>query len=604
MVKQSKVNPFLSLIIGLFISIIIFGWLSVLNVHAEDGAVQLDGLKYTFDKNNKYMCSKSENAERILEGADTYGTFSISGNIVNVDCINDIPIYGVSGEDIISLTYSYTDKYLKASNEEWHLVSDSCKEVDGISLNDKIQKGAIVIQTSKDGAKWVDTYFSSNVFENIANQTEKFYDTTDIQLKNGCYYKIYVVYALGKKTGWKTEYKRCAECYFFYAYNVEENIELEAAKDDLKYCFSEKINTGLDNGYSNVIEIDKNDPHFGWNLGEFYVRGYTKQTQENDGTIVFLENTGDKVVLYFDLLQDIDALNGNEKLSISNDDKGYDKYFEIPQTYMGRGTLIVRYTDYENKVHDPIIYTDYLSAILSPGADTMIELYGEGDYEVSLDYEIKNSNNALSIPKYTNYKIFFKFSIRNGKCMVYPMDAVTGSELSSSSYTENGFVLDLAYSRYLDLMVKRQLMDESGNLVEDKVFDNLAKNGSTFTEEGLYTITARNRYTDQMISKVIYVGTRDMLKAVAKSGLGLEEVKKLVDRGAEIDKYGNIDVSLIEKDISIGKQNNSITTYICICLGIAVAVLVFVVVLLASSRRRCIILTRELKEKLSEYENK
>ena len=188
--------------------------------------------------------------------------------------------------------------------------------------------------------------------------------------------------------------------------------------------------------------------------------------------------------------------------------------------------------------------------------------------------------------------------------MVYPMDAVTGSELSSSSYTENGFVLDLAYSRYLDLMVKRQLMDESGNLVEDKVFDNLAKNGSTFTEEGLYTITARNRYTDQMISKVIYVGTGDMLKAVAKSGLGLEEVKKLVDRGAEIDKYGNIDVSLIEEDISIDKQNNSAMTYICICLGIAVAVLICVVVLLVSSRRRYIILTRELKEKLSEYENK
>jgi len=605
MKKQMGIKNVISVVFGVFLAAIFVCCCGSTSVYAEDGVVRVKGCRYDLGKGSHYDLEKASEITIVSDGADTYGSFFVGGNIVCTDDIEGVSIYGVS-EDVLTFTYAYTDKLLTASNEEWHLVSDSEKKVDGISVDEKIGKGAIIIRTSKDGSKWVDTYSNVNVFEKKPNQTGSFYETTDIQMQNGCYYKIYIVYELEKKNGSKSERKRIAEVYTFYAYDVDQAVKQEESGEELKYCFSERINTGLDNGYSGFKEIDKKDAHFGWNLGEFYVSGYTGQTYAEDGTNIFLENTGDDAVLYFNLTQDIDALNGNAALSISSDDKGYDKYFEIPQTYMGRGTLIVRYTDYENITHDPVIYEDYLSACLSPGADTRIQLYGEGDYEVALDYEIKNDPHrvlGISIfPKYTNYRMFFKFSLRQGKCAVYPMDVVTGSELTNSAYTENGFSIDLAYSRYLEVNVKREVLTSDGKLKVDMVCNTIAKNGSTFTEEGLYTITARNRYTDQTVSKVLYVGNDDLLKAVAKTGLDVSEISELVDRGAVIDKYGNVDVSLIEDGEEIimfsdnredpstevvkGKMDSGTFVGIITGLVMVIQVLLIVIIMLATNRKR------------------
>ena len=121
--------------------------------------------------------------------------------------------------------------------------------------------------------------------------------------------------------------------------------------------------------------IDDEDPHYGWDLGNFFVSGYTQKTEDGNGNFVFLKNVGDKVTLWFNLKQDIDCLDGNEKLSISRDKDGFDQYFETAKTDFGRGTLIVRYTDYEGVSHEPQIYTNYLEANLSPGADTVVQLF-------------------------------------------------------------------------------------------------------------------------------------------------------------------------------------------------------------------------------------
>ena len=64
--------------------------------------------------------------------------------------------------------------------------------------------------------------------------------------------------------------------------------------------------------------------------------------------VVFLKNLGDKVTLWFNLSQNINALNGNSKLTITNDSEGYDQYFETPKTDFDKGALIIRYTDYNN----------------------------------------------------------------------------------------------------------------------------------------------------------------------------------------------------------------------------------------------------------------
>ncbi|MDR3209952.1 MAG: hypothetical protein LBT36_04935 [Oscillospiraceae bacterium] len=215
-----------------------------------------------------------------------------------------------------------------------------------------------------------------------------------------------------------------------------------AAADSLKYYLGEAVNTGKDNGYSESNPLDIKDPHYNWKLGRFFVSGYTRVTEDADHNPVIIKTLGDKVTLWFNLEQDIDILNGNDKLTISEDKNGYDKYFQTAKTGFGCGTLIIRHTDWQNKPNDPTIYTDYLTA-LTAGADTQVELFEEGDYEVALDYEIRK-NNVPFPDSYTNYRIFFKFSVRNGNCMVYPFDVATKGELTNSSITEKGFYLDLA----------------------------------------------------------------------------------------------------------------------------------------------------------------
>ena len=318
--------------------------------------------------------------------------------------------------------------------------------------------------------------------------------------------------------------------------------------NELKHYFSDVVNTGKDNGYSKEKEITKKDPHYGWKLGEFYISGYTSETDENSDNPVFLKTVDDTVTLWFTLEQDIDNLNpdddGESSLSISEDKNGYDQNFGIDKTNFGKGALIIKYTDSQHKDEDPVIYTDYLSA-LKEDADTKVKLFEEGDYEVALDYEIKNNPRKIGpvsvIPTYTNYRISFKFSVRNGNCMVYPSDVLTEEELTNTAITENGFKLDLAKSRYLDVTVKKEVLKEGANgLTEDTRFNKPAKEGDEYTDEGVYTITVKNKYTDQETIKQIYVGTNDILKAYVTTGKSISEIEQLVDEGATIEDDGTI----------------------------------------------------------------
>lgn len=306
-----------------------------------------------------------------------------------------------------------------------------------------------------------------------------------------------------------------------------------------QYYLGTTIYTGMDNGYSGSFAITQDDPHFGWNLGRFFVTGYTSDTTDDAGNPVFLKTVGDKVTLWFHLEQDISKLNGNEDLSISNDYNGYDQYFGVTQAGFGKGTLIIRHTDHRNLASDPVIYTDFLTANATQGVDTTVELFEEGDYEVALNYEIREEH--FLFPSYTNYRIFFRFSVRNGNCMVFPFDSVTGEELTNTAITENGFYLDLAKSRYLDINIRREVLAEGADgLTEDTRFNRPAREGEHYTQEGIYTITVHNRYTGQETVKVIYVGTDDVLKAHVTTGLPISEITWQLSAGATVAEDGTI----------------------------------------------------------------
>lgn len=128
--------------------------------------------------------------------------------------------------------------------------------------------------------------------------------------------------------------------------------------------------------------------------------------------------------------------------------------------------------------------------------------------------------------------------------MVYPFDVVTGSELTNSSMTDNGFRLDLAMSRYLKVNIKREVLKDSADgLIEDTRFNGPAKDGAKYTDDGIYTITVQNEYTNQITVKKIYVGTNSVLRAYMTTGLSIPEINLLLAQGATISDDGTIQLA-------------------------------------------------------------
>lgn len=528
---------------------------------AENGNTAVVGKLYEFEEKSEYEISSAQSSSTTTS-SNTYGEFLLNGNIKNSISKNGVPSYEVE-DGKLSLVYKYDDTLLNADMDSWHLFSDDVNKIDGQVLANSVQKGTILLQTSMDRLNWTDAVCMTNVFSSTPICSDSFYESKDIELINGCYYKVIVAYETRIRTEdsnfWfvdtdKFYYKKYAEVYEFYAYtgsNEKETIDYSQT-----YNIGSRVRTKNFDGYYGEENIVKNDIHYGWDLGNFFISGYTDKRVSND-EVVLLKNVGDKVTLWFNLSQNIDALNGQNNLFISGDSSAFDQYFETPKTDFGKGALIIRYTDYNNNKSEPQIYTNYLEANTSFGADTKVQLFEEGDYEVALDYEV-TKDELIDIKGH--YRIFFKFSVRNGNCMAYPFDISTGSELTNSSMTENGFRLDLAKSRYLKVNIKREVLKDSADgLVEDTRFNGPAKDGAEYTEEGIYTITASNDYTNQFTVKKIYVGTNKVLRAYMTTGLSIPEINNLVADGATIMDDGTIKLAekVIEPDESTESNQTS-----------------------------------------------
>lgn len=513
----------------------------------EEDAERIEGKVYTFGKNNAYEFSTGEESVSSSK-TQTYGSLSIIGKELTVDSAmskDGIIAYSVP-DGSVSIQYTYSGAMLHEAGEDWYLVDDNTNSIDAFKLENNIQKGALVLQKSIDHMNWYNVSVQTNAFKNTPIQNGTLYETTDIEMINGCYYRLIVVYETARKVGTskvalvipkdEIEYKRTAEVYEFYVANKNKHIE-PLNSSTKRYSLGDTVLVSDFASYSGTKEINKEDLHYGWSLGNFFVSGFTSRVVNKD-EVVFLKNAGDVVTLWFNLSQNINALNNNADLTITSDENGHDQYFQTPTTKFGKGMLIIRYTDHENIKQDPVMYYDYLLANTMMGTNTRVQLFEEGDYEVALDYEVTKDQ---FIPQSHHYRIFFKFSVRNANCMVYPFDVVTGAELTNSSVTENGFRLDLAKSRYLNLYIKKEVWVEGADgLTEDTRFNSTAKDEDRYTEEGIYTITVKNQYTGKETTKKIYVGTNRILAACANTNYSIAEIQRMIEQGATIYEDGSI----------------------------------------------------------------
>lgn len=529
--------------------------------YAKESSEKVSGNVYEFSTKENYTFSAATSST-VTTTSNVLGSLTVSGNMKESGTKDGFTAYAVSSGNL-TVGYKFNSAILNAAETSWHLIEDKNKKVDTFSLSKNILSGAVIVQSSKDGISWITDYQLSDAFKAADTIGDSIYTTKDVQLENGCYYRVIIVYEMQRKTGEKkiafvttdvTEEKRVAEVYSFYAVN-EKNAgsTMSAADEPRKELASKPIKTEKDKGFSGEKTIDKDDPHFGWTLGTFVINGYTRETTY-EGNTYYLKNVGDKVTLWFTLNQDINKLNGNSNYSIAEDTKVYDQAFGVKETNFGHGTLIISYTDYQGKTHDPIIYTDFLAANATTGADTRVQLFEEGDYKVVLDYEIKNTPRKVGsvevIPEYTDYKIAFSFSIRNGNCMVYPFDTKSGNELSDNVITENGFKLDMAKSRYLTIDVTRTVLKVGSDdiLTEDVRFNRPAKDNETYEDEGIYTFKVTNLYTGATTEKTIYVGTSKYYKALSVNNLTVAALNEKTAAGYTIESNGSLTEPVIETE--------------------------------------------------------
>lgn len=515
---------------------------------------------YTLEDNSKYDID-----DAALSDSDTIGAMQIDEQVTEGEQ-DGVPAYQTASD---ALHFSYVlDKNLdKRGEREWRLDDDNGKTVNGHKLEDKIKSGAILIQSSLDGKSWIDETAIPNAF--AGETAQSFYEANDIQLQNGCYLRIQVAYRMERQvkdskilfiTKRNYERRKVVEEYVFYVHGESDGISPE---DTPKQQLGQKINTGKDNGYSGNKGIDVDDPHYGWDIGYFFVNGYTREETEDDGTPVFLKNVNDQVTLWFHLSEDISALNGDDALTINEDTNGYDKAFEVDKTNFKHGALIIQSVNSKGEASEPIIYTDYLAASARTGADTKVQLFEEGDYIVSLDYEIKSKGGIFNaIPSFHNYKIMFEFSIRNGNSMIFPFDIDTGRELSDNGLSEHGFTLDLANSQYLTVDVERSVLSraDDGTFTADVRSNRPASDGDTFTDEGIYTIRAANQYTGEDTTKTIYVGSDPYLRALSDTGISIMELNRRIKAGTITfdESEGNTDLgSSADADAETRQQSES-----------------------------------------------
>ena len=518
---------------------VLLGSIPAMTAHAQETVCIVPGAAYVVEGEDTAYAITSETAD---EDAELMGELSIAGDLSEGEAAGEY----VLGSGSAVFSYSYDADSLEGAKEEWHLVKDGSKTVGDMELEDDVGKGAMILQTSLDGENWTEEWARTNVFADSPSSLENLYTTKYVQQQNGCYFKLIVVYEMERTAGSHKvakvvdvddkEYKKYTEVYTFYVADETTGETALSPTDTPRKELGKKINTGKDNGYSGKKDIDLDDPHYGWDIGTFSVNGYTRETSDGDRP-VFLKNVGDKVTLWFRLEQDINKLDDSKKISVMEDKDGYDRNMEVPRTNFKRGTLIVRYTNEQGVTEEPVIYTDFLAANTKTGADTKVILFEEGDYEVSLDYEIKKSRFRIFgfdlFPTYNDYKVYFEFSIRNGNCMVYPFDLETGAELANNAVTPNGFRLDMARSRYLTIDVEQASLKvaSDGTINKDVRANGPAMDGETYTDEGMYTFTVNNLYTGESTVKTIYVGTSEAMEALAKSGLSVDDWNKQVAEG-------------------------------------------------------------------------
>lgn len=150
-------------------------------VYAKESTQDIPGSVYEFSAKDNYIFFGSSAS---ATEQDALGDFSISGDMEDAGEKDGFKRYTVDSGNLI-LSYKFNSSILDAADTDWHLIEDKTKKVDSFSLDRNISKGAIIVQSSKDGESWFTDYQLCDAFKTADSIGDSIYTTKDVQLENG-----------------------------------------------------------------------------------------------------------------------------------------------------------------------------------------------------------------------------------------------------------------------------------------------------------------------------------------------------------------------------------------------------------------------------------
>lgn len=444
----------------------------------------------------------------------TIGQLFLQGNVTKwKKNEKDILSFELVNESPLMLTYKYDSSLAKASETDYHLSNDRSSTVNHLELENKIGRGAFILQTSPDGEHWTVVTEATDLTQSVLLGSSDGDMLNKIQLINGWYYRIWVAFQVEKaeKTGswWNkirsgTSYKKYLVVYEFKAGYKQPTDEFSPKK----YCYGkDHTRKAKDNTYGEFEPMENGDFQYGWELGDFCLSGFAGKDED------VYERERKRVKLSFELKQDITRLNGQADLSVTRDKNGSDRKFETLPHDMKHGELLVKHKNALGQIQPVIHYTDFLAALAYPNAQTTIDFVEEGEYEVHLNYALKRKSfNPIGNTQY--YQLSFSFKIVNGNCMPFIRENQTLNELEGDVVlAPSGFQISTGGAHFVKLEAQWYALYQDKNRLETNIKRHWTiGNGNKITDEGLYIITASCRNNKKTV-KTVLVGKSKEINA-------------------------------------------------------------------------------------------
>ena len=101
----------------------------------------------------------------------------------------------------------------------------------------------------------------------------------------------------------------------------------------------------------------------------------------------------------------------------------------------------------------------------------------------------------------------------------------------------------------LKINVTRSVISEKDGLIKlDQRFDRPANETDVYTEEGIYTFTVSNEYTNREMTKTIYVGKNNLYQLLKKNNNSVDEINQKLSEGYTIGENGELIEPVIETE--------------------------------------------------------